>query len=357
MQEHSRPEHSRQEHPDLALLRELSAWRSSPVATLFVPIDPAHRDVDRVALKAMLQQASRELGEDVGIDWSAAMLPPASATVPWRTMVWFLAPGRTAITHLPEQVGPEMVLGSVPHVLGVLPWLDNGPEYLVLALSQHHVRLFSAGRYHIEALKVPDLPTRLEDALWFVRREPTFQRHGSGAMHASGGGTQWHKEDVRRFVQLVDDALENARAAANDDSAGSVSDRPLVVVGVGYEAAMFRDVHGEAVVLEANPDHWTESQLHQRTWPVMRVLPGPAQVAAARVAARAGTGTALLDPAEIRSAAEEGAVGELLVARSATGVPDLDEAVLAAVAAGAVVWSVGADELPTGAVAAALLRR
>ena len=339
------------EHPDHALLRELSTWRERPVATLFVPIDPAHRDVDRVALKAMLQQAARELGDDVGIDWSAPALPPASATVPWRTLVWFLAPGRVATTHLPVVVGPELVVGDVPHVLGLLPWLDTGPEYLVLALSQHHVRVFTAGRYHIEQVHVPDMPAALEEALWYVRREPTFQRHGSGAMHATGGGNQWHKDDVQRFVQLVDEALVRTTRSSE-----GLRQRPLVVVGVGYEAAMFRDAHGAAMVLEANPDHWTEAQLHDRTWPVVSAIPGPAKSAAMRAAERAGTGMAVLDPADIRAAAEEGAVSELLVARSATGVPDLDEAVLAAVSTGAAVWSVADDDLPTGAPAAALLR-
>lgn len=145
------------EHPDHELLRELSTWHEPPVATLFVPIDPAHRDIDRVALKAMLQQAERELGGELG--------------------------------------------------------------------------------------------------------------------GGSGGGS-----------------------------------------GIDWSAAV-------------------------------------------RVAERAGTGMAVLEPADIRAASEEGAVAELLVARSATGVPDLDEAVLAAVSTGAAVWSVRDDELPTGAPAAALLRR
>lgn len=340
------------EHPDPALLRELATWQDRPVATLFVPIDPAHRDVDRVALKAMLQQAARELGDDIGIDWSAPLLPPASATVPWSTVVWFLAPGHVASTHLPVRVGPELVVGDVPHVLGLLPWLDTGPEYLVLALSQHHVHVFTAGRYHIEPVHVADLPTRLEEALWYVRREPTFQRHGSGAVHASGGGNQWHKDDVHRFVQLVDEAL-----VATTRRSSELRERPVVVVGVGYEAAMFREAHGEAMVLEANPDRWTQAQLHARTWPVVSGQPGRAQLAAERAAERAGTGAALLEPADIRAAAEEGAVSELLVANSATGVPDLDEAVLAAVSTGAAVWSVADDELPTGSPAAALLRR
>jgi hypothetical protein len=157
---------------------------------------------------------------------------------------------------------------------------------------------------------------------------------------------------VHRFVQLVDEAV-----VATTRTSADLRQRPLVVVGVGYEAAMFRDVHGDAVLVEANPDHWSQAQLHERTWPVVSRRSGPAQIAAARVAERAGTGNALLQPDDIRKAAEEGAVSDLLVARSATGVPDLDEAVLAAVASGASVWSVDDDRLPTGAPAAALLRR
>ena len=352
--------------PDRHTIRELASWPDGPVASVYVPIEPAHRDADRVMLKAALQWVHECLTSRYGLDdqvaaaiTGAASLPTA---VPSGSVVWFLADGHSRCVTLPVTVGPSAAVGGSPDVVGLVPFLDGGAHF-VLALSQHRVRLFRAGRYRIEPIVVPDLPKSLEEALWFVRREPTFERHGSGAMHASGSGREWHKDDVQRFVELVDRAIFPVLRG---------STAPLVVMGVGYEAAMFvnatRYRHVLREVVEGNPDSLDAAAVHSRSWNAVRDRDGDSRELLAAAYELVGTGLAVVDPTELLSAAESGAVANLLVSPTSTVVPAgnglldgrremLCRTVLMSAANGAAIVLAPDDPLPDDAPAVALLRR
>jgi hypothetical protein len=354
-------------YPDLRLVRELAEWPEGAVVSIYVPVDPAHRDVDRVSLKASLQWAGEELvarhhftPADAAALTAAADMPAAMQS---GTVVWFLGRGRGRCVLLPEPVGPATVVGEVADVMGLLPYLGDNGAYFVLALSQHRVRLFRASRYRIDPVTVPDLPKSLEEALWFVHREPTFERHGSGAMHASGGGREWHKDDMQRFVQLVDEAVLPVLRG---------STAPLVVLGVGYEAAMFVNVsryrHVVREPVEGNPDSLDADQVHERSWAVAKDRVSVAGDLLAKARELLGTGMAVSDAVELRTAAVSGAVGSLLVTPAATAVPTVQRelgaerealcrAVLSAAASGAGLFVAPDDRLPGGGAAVALLRR
>ena len=160
-----------------------------------------------------------------------------------------------------------------PDTLRLLPHLSVGPDYFVLAISQNHARVFRANRLSIEPFEVKDLPKSLEDALWYVHREPTMERHGSGAGHMSGGGQQYHKNDIHQYLHQVDKALGVALAGSH---------APLVVMGVGYEASMFiNESHYRHVVhtpVSGNPDQVDLLTIHARTWAVVSEQIGRAHV-------------------------------------------------------------------------------
>jgi len=284
-----------------------------------------------------------------------APLPGAAGApaAPSRGAAWFLAPGRATCISLPGPAGPSIEIGPVPNTVRLLPFMENGPHYVVLAISQSRVRVFRASRFDIAPLPVPDMPKSLEDALWYIQREPTFQRHGSGMMHASGGGPQYHKDDIHQYLHMVDRALGP------------------VLVGVGYEAAMFvNESHYRHIVptpVVGNADTLDVATIHERTWAVASALPGAAQAAAARARELAGTGRAVTDLTEVGTAAVSGAVDQLIVARSATDGDQvqgplgedrsrLASALNAALANGATAHVVDDDELPDGALAVAILR-
>lgn len=366
-------------HPSRALFDELAEWTASsdgapvaPVVSLYVPIDPMQRHLDRLELRAAVAWAEHSLVHDHGVNRSdaIAMLSPIAAPEyahggdggpPLRGVAWFVSAGRSTGAGLPSAVGPSVTIGSVPDTISLVPFVDPGPSYFVLAFSQHDVRLFAADRFGISPVRVPDMPRTVDDALWYVRREPTFERHGSGAVHMSGDGREHHKDDIHRFAQLVAGAVEPVMGQSSE---------PLVVMGVGYETAIAAEVFGHRPVLRADtgtPDHFTPSTVHELSWGLVAEHADPAGEALARVAELLGTGRAVTAVADIDEWARQGAVQSLLVARPLTDPPRtqgslagdralLADAITHSLATGASAYAIETDRLPSGCMAAAVLR-
>lgn len=346
-----------------------STWEAGPVVSIFLPQDTNRPDTDPTHRKAALQWAQDALVNAHGLSSSAAaaVLAPLADAVATPTSggdeAWFAAPGHHARIPLPEHTEEIVSVGQVPDVLRLLPHLLSGPDYYVLTISQNHAQLFRANKYSITPVDVPELPKSLEAALWYIKREPTLERHGSGAAHTSGGGQQLHKDDIAQYLHLVDRAVTATLADSH---------APLVVMGVGYEASMYiNTTHYRHVVHTAvagNPDHMDASHIHERSWAVMAAQPGPAQAAAEKARDLAGTGRAVIDTAEIAESAGRGAIDQLLVSSALTnGAPfrgsldaertALSRAVVTAMSTGARVHVVAPEELPTGARAAAAVLR
>lgn len=356
-------------NPTRTALREFSTWDTAPVVSIFLPQDPNRPDLDALQLKAAVQWAQESLVNDHGQSAAAAaaILAPLGeaineAPTPGHGVAWFAAPDRCTQVNVPGNQETAIEIGGSPDTLRLLPYLSTGPDYYVLAVSQNHARVFKANRLSIEPFDVKDLPKSLDDALWYVQREATMERHGSGAAHASGGGQQYRKNDIHQYLHYIDKALGVALAGSH---------APLVVMGVGYEASMFiNESHYRHVVhtaVNGNPDALDLATIHERTWAVVSAHDAPAQAAAARARQFAGTGKAVTDLAEIASAAASGAVDQIVVARSLTnggerrGALDATRAQLSAalntaMSNGAAAHVVDDAELPAGAVAAAVLR-
>jgi hypothetical protein len=357
------------QNPTRSALRDFVTWTTGPIVSIFLPQDSTRPDKDPLQLRNALQWAQESLVRDHGQSplQAAAILAPIGETLdsspqPGHGVAWFAAPGRALSLPLPGVPDPTIEIGDAADTLRLLPHLSTGPDYFVLAVSQNHTRVFRANRYSIEAFEVRDLPKSLSDALWYVQREVTFERHGSGAMHASGGGQQSRKSDLHQYLHQVDSAVCTALAGSH---------APLVVMGVGYEASMYiNESHYRHVLhtpVPGNPDLLDLPTIHERTWAVVSAQSGPADAAAARARDLVGTGRAVTDLTEITAAAESGAVDQFLVARSLTNGGErrgrLDEvrstlsgALNSAMAHGAAAHVVDDTEMPKGAVAVAILR-
>lgn len=346
-----------------------ASWETQPVVSIFLPQDTTRPDTEPTQLKAAVQWAHDSLVRDHGMSAAAAddLLAPLDGVHepvprPGRGTAWFAAPGHHTRITLPERTDELVSTGSVPDALRLLPHLLTGPEYFVLTVSQNHAQLFSANRRTIAPYRVTDLPKSLEDALWYVKREPSLERHGSGAAHTSGSGQQFHKDDIGQYLHLVDRAVTAALADSH---------APLVVMGVAYEASMYiNGSHYRHVLptpIAGNPDHLDLAEIHRRSWALMAEQPGPAQVAAERVRSLLGTGRSLTDAAAIAESAANGAIDQMVVSSALTtaaasrGTLDAERtllcrAVIDAMSSGARLHVVQPEELPAGAAAAAVLR-
>lgn len=355
-------------------LSTLVEWESPLVISAFVPVDfsrPQPTEPIAQTFRRLAQVASTTLIDRYGVTPGAAATLVASLLdesildeVPEssRGLAVFVSSEDSAQFALPISVGPAVEVGHRPDVLRLLPAILEDVDYFALTIAKKGAQLFKGSQFTFEPVPVPDMPGSLEDELWYVRREPVRNRVGSGVLHGSGGGEDLRKDDLRQYMHLIDKAI--TPELRNQEA-------PLVVVGVDYETAMFINHthyrHTVDIGVSGSPEAMPLDELHRRSWEFVRSRAAAATEAVNRFRELDGTGRTATDPAELVTAGRDGAVSDLLVARSATG--DDDAAALPAEARPTVVKAVneclrhrsdvhivGDDALPSGVRIAAILR-
>ena len=361
--------------PNLNTLFSLVGWESSPVVSAFVPVDfsrPQATDSLAKALRLAAQTAEVRLREqhDVEPGTAAAIVAPLSAEtflddVPRsaRGLAIFLSSERRLQVPLPITVGPAVEVGDRVDLLRLLPALVDDIDFFTVTIDKKGATLFRGTRFGFDVVPVPEMPGSIDEALWYIRREPVLNRQGSGVVHGAGGGQDLRKDDVRQYIHLIDKAIAPVLNGA---------DAPLVVIGVEYEAAMFINHthyrHTVDIPISGSPESMSAEELHERSWEFVR---SQAHAAAADAIERLrqfdGTGMTATDPDDVIAASMNGSVGDLLVARSATAADETPPAtslrrcsVVAAVNEAfrhrARIHVVDDESLPRGVLVAAVLR-
>lgn len=271
--------------------------------------------------------------------------------------------------ELPElaAVGQRFIIGPA------LPLLSD-QTFIVLALSQKKVRVLRGSRTRVGELDLPDVPRAFEEVFEpdgprsdTVPR-PTAGRGGAGGTfpYGSGADDNVHKEEVTEFFRAVADGVHRY-----------ISHRtlPMVLAGLPEWVAVYRDVNRYPHVLdqavERNPDDLTDEQLRSAAWELVEQrLAAEARVLLDRLGEQRGRGGGAVGAEQVLKAAQEARVDTMLVTpegcwRGGNGVVHLggltedpcaliDEAAMATLRTGGAVRVV--DELPEGALAAAVLR-
>jgi hypothetical protein len=294
----------------------------------------------------------------------------------------FLADGAIETYRLPLRFDELVVVGDRRHVKPLLPLLETDGRFHVLALSQASVRLFEATRDSIREIDLEDVPESLRDVVGYDFEQRTLQFHtGTGGgrgmrsviFHGHGQVQDARKAEIARFLRAVDDGIVELLGR---------EPAPLVLAGVGYVTAMYRDLsqHPDIVgdSIDGNPDRLDARELHALALAMVeprfaerleRVLRRYAEVA--------GTGRATDDLQAVLAAAEDGRVAALVVA---TGIrhwgrwdPEtrtaevhdarrpgdrdlLDAAAVAALGTGAAIHACPAERVPGMQGIAAILR-
>ncbi|HLU31407.1 MAG TPA: hypothetical protein VK088_06565, partial [Acidimicrobiia bacterium] len=221
----------------------------------------------------------------------------------------FVAGDRTWTYRLPIAFEELVVVGRRLHVKPLLPFLASDGEFYVLALSHNEVRLLRGSRWKVSEVELADVPTSLQDALWYKQPEPVLQGHttavrGSLTFHGHGLGEESADEDLKEFFRQVD---SGARTVVPDDK------KPVVLAGVDYLHPLYRAVSGLNVLAEGivgNPEELSAAELHRRAWPIVSAVFDRRREQAAERIGAAGTSTSLDD---VVMAAAQGRVETLFV--------------------------------------------
>ncbi len=295
------------------------------VVSAFIPSDfsrPQPTEPIKKALRRLAQMATVNLTDQFGLGHgaAAAFVAPLldesildDVPVAARGIAVFLTADKTLHLALPVAVGPAVEVGDRADLLRLLPALVDDVEFFALTIGKKGAQLFRGRRFEFEAVPVPDMPGSIDDALWYIRREPIRNRNGAGVLHGAGGGEDLRKDDVRQYLHMIDRAIT---PILNGSKA------PLVVIGVEYEAAMFINHthyrHTFGIPLLGSPEAIPIDELHARSWELVQSRSTSAAEAVGRLHQLAGTGKTATDREELLTASRTGSVDDLLVARSAT---------------------------------------
>lgn len=368
----------------LARLTELARRSGSPCVSVLMPIDRRHPDdrLDHGVLDRLVDQACAGLRT-----WGAdgeELLTPMRVALDRRVIAehagavaFYACPGFSAEMEVGVRLDPLCVVGDRFEVSPLLPSVDNSIGGHVLALGAEHVRLWHVGGAALHECEVPGLPRSVDEALWFERTERHSGSHGSGLTgrratirrgHGSGVQPEDRKARLERFFHVLDHVVL--------DHVGVDRAHPLVVVGPGPLVTRYRSItrHPWPVPLEHGSTARLGDDEVRRLVATAVASTETLDAVVDRLATRLGTGLAGTDPDEVIAAAEQGAVGSLLVAgtrpwwahwpestvrldAAVPGAVDLvNLAVTASLRSHATVHLVPPDALPGGAAFAAVYR-
>jgi len=150
----------------------------------------------------------------------------------------FFSRDMTRKFRLPLRFDELAVVASRFHLKPLIPLFAEESGFYVLALSQNEIRLVQGNRYGAWEVELEEIPASLADALKYDDPERQFQFHsktpsGAGRRHAvffaHGVGIDDSKDDIRRYLQLIDKGLKEVLR----------QDRtPLLLAGVEYIASI-----------------------------------------------------------------------------------------------------------------------
>lgn len=378
-----------------AELEVLMQPRDGVAISMYSPMIEAGPETQQnpIRFKNLVRRAVESLEER---GWSQkdaeALLAPAAELVDdyefWQHQsagfACLVADGFFQYHRVPVEVRELVVIEDRFHLKPLLPLLTDDGRFYILALSQKKVRLFEATRHAVREIDLGDLPTSLEDAVGYRVEEAHVQFHtgnssprtsGRAPMyHGHGGGEDDVKPEIRKFFNLLDNAIGPKLADKN---------APLVLAGVEYLFPLYEGVsHHPHLIHEGvtgNPDGASAEEIHAKAWEVVEpVFQGARRKAADRFADLNGTGSGSGDLEEVVVAAHDGRIASLFVAlgerawgsydpetRSveladdhADGNQDLvDLAAIKTLLMGGTVFAVDPDEMPDGGTSVAAVYR
>ncbi len=256
-----------------------------PCVSLYMPTERVTSDAHQnpIRFNNALRQAHEEL-----LRWGASSAMVSHLLAPLhelleREVFWlyqsdglavFVAPEYVRTYRLPYRFRQEVIVGEHFVIAPLVPLLVGNAQFLVLALEKYRVRLYGGGPSGLSELERERLPLDLWKALQVDVPEPVVQyrtglRLGPGRTHLAAHGHGYGREDLKRlmaeYYRMVDRALLPL---------GNERQLPLVLAGVEYEVAIYREVSRYPVLLAeavvGSPETYSLGELHRLASDIVR---------------------------------------------------------------------------------------
>ncbi len=292
-------------------LAELAGLRAVPSISIYMPSAVRGAEVEQgpIRLKNSLTQAEQAL-ERAGIrsasqlldEWRPLLVDGEFWLHQGRGLGLLISKDRREILRLPHDVPHRVEVADRFHISPLVAGLDRFRR-LVLVVSRGSRRLFDMTRFRCEGVEI-DAPMSMDDANWFVDREPQLQsRTGSaaGGFHGHGDDGRTDQADLARYLRAV-----SAAVAAK-------TKLPVMLAATDDIRGVYRTVATHEVAdshLPGNHEQSRPDDLHARVLEI--AAEGDAQIDRRRATARS-RGLETDELGRILAAAAQSRVGELLV--------------------------------------------
>jgi hypothetical protein len=268
---------------DLRALAEVQQW---PCISICLPTSRTGKETreNPIRLRNAVGKAMHRLTETGYAKREAAqLLEPASDLVTSRDfwlhpadgLAIFLSPGFFQYYRVPLKLQDDVVVASHFSLQQLLPLFTEDGRFHILALSQKQIRFFDATRTRIQERIVPDMLKNIDDLKQFDVAEGHLEGHTVALTESARTDIIFHgqgniadkttyKADVFQYLQVVSKRLEKYLDA---DTA------PLIIAAVEYEQSFYREVNSYHNLLErgivGNPDELGEDDLHRAAWEIV----------------------------------------------------------------------------------------
>lgn len=184
----------------------------------------------------------------------------------------FVTPDSMEVHQLGCTLTEQVHVGERFYLRPLLPALHGDGRFVLIAVSQNHVRLFDGNADGLEERVPAELPENLKDALNIddyitsIQHFSYSQGNDVDTMyHGQGGGEDDHKQNILQFFHRMDDPLTHFLEGRDD---------PLVFAGVEYlypifkEAISYRHLLPDSV--HGNFDDASSDELHEKALQVVQ---------------------------------------------------------------------------------------
>ncbi len=301
----------------VADLAALAAVEATPCVSIYMP---THRSGPETLQgpRRLRNLADRAIELGAGEDLVAPLRALIDDAPFWQHqadgLALFSAPGIFQRHRLPVEMDEEVHVLDTFRVRPLIPLASGQDEFRILAVSQNSVRLFRAGRYHVEEVPLDGVPTSLSEALAHEDPERQLQARSAGGdgvmFHGHGGGEEERKAEVERFFRALDHGMHERLG---------VTGVPLVLASVGYYQPIFASVstaHTQVLdeVVEGNPERRSPAELHADAWEIVsRHRESDGDSAWARYQDASGSGLTASDLSTVALSAATGRVDTIFV--------------------------------------------
>ncbi|MBW4643587.1 MAG: hypothetical protein KME23_11470 [Goleter apudmare HA4340-LM2] len=370
-----------------------------PCVSLYMPMQKAGPEIRQnpIRFKNLIREAEQRL-EDIGIRHTEAVDFLQSAKELDTNDFWehqdhglviFISPQLFRYYCLPMEFPELVVVSNQFHLKPLLQLIQNDGQFYVLGISQKDVKFFEGTRYSLNEVEVENMPKSVEEVILEddiqkgVQHRIAISRGGTanpfqqpGEFHGQGSPDRDRRqENILQFCYAVDGALHEK---LREQTA------PLVLAGVEYLFPIYQEANTYAHLINegitGNPEIIKPEELQEQAWQIVQPLfqqSEQAAIALYQQLAGEDTGKAVCDLKEIIQAAYYQRIDTLFVpvGQQVWGKfnpdtmtvnlhsepePDdqdmLDFAAIHTLLNGGTVYTVNPEQIPNGALAAAILR-